>query len=269
MPIDETVNMIDATEPAPPPTDPDLVEFASGLVRAAGRFTLEHFRSASLHVETKEDGSPVTIADKGAERLIRDAIHEVFPDDAVHGEEEDPKHGSSGRRWVIDPIDGTKAFTHGVPLYTTLLYLEDEHGPAVGVIGMPALGELVAAGRGLGCTLNGAACRVSDRTELDGAVLTSSGFEYWEPSMMASVRTSGLAMRTWGDGYGYALVASGRAHAMVDPVINFWDIAPCMVIIPEAGGTVSALDGTLPAEPESFVATNGPLHAEVLAVLNR
>ena len=255
------------SDPAPA-TDPDLVAFAVDLVRRAGEFTLGHFRSAQLHVETKADGSPVTIADRDAERLMREAIHLAYPHDSILGEEEPPHHGSSGRRWVIDPIDGTMAFTSGVGTYTNLLYLEDRHGPAVGVIGIPALGEIVAAGRGLGCTLNGVACRVSDIAAVEDATLTTSGFEYWDRDALLRTRDSGLVMRTWGDGYGYALVASGRAEVMVDPITSFWDIAPCLVIIPEAGGRVSSLDGSLPKEPPNLVATNGLIHQDVLAVLN-
>lgn len=250
-----------------PATDPDLLMFAIDLVRRAGEYTLGYFGSARLHVETKADGSPVTVADRGAERLMREAIEVAYPDDSIFGEEEEERHGTSGRRWVIDPIDGTMAFTAGVGTYTNLLYLDDGFGPAVGVIGVPVLGEIVAAGRGLGCTLNQVACGVSDVSQVEGATLTTSGFEYWDPDALMRTRESGLLMRTWGDGYGYALVASGRVEVMVDPVTSFWDIAPCLVIIPEAGGRVSCLDGTLPAEPPNFVATNGRIHDEVLSVL--
>src|SRR5690606_1786620 len=111
---------------------------------------------------------PVTAADRGAERMIRERIHALYPDDTVVGEEEDDYEGTSGRRWVIDPIDGTTTFTHGVGLYCNLLYVEDEWGPAVGVINIPAIGELCAAGRGLGATINDAPCHVSSRTEVQG-----------------------------------------------------------------------------------------------------
>jgi len=254
-------------DPSVPATEPELVAFAVDLVRRAGEFTQGHFRDAELVVETKSDGSPVSIADRGAERLMREMIEAAYPADAILGEEEEPRRGSSGRRWVIDPIDGTHAFVSGVGIYTNLAYLEDEFGPAVGVIGVPALGEIVAAGRGLGCTLNGLTCSVSDIGTVQGATLSTSGFDYWDRDALLRTRDSGIQMRTWGDGYGYALVASGRADVMVDPLISFWDIAPCLVIIPEAGGRVSCLDGSLPAEPPNLVATNGLIHDEVLAVL--
>jgi len=250
------------------PTDPDLLRIATDICLEAGRFTQAAFRDPDLVVDLKGDGSPVTAIDMGAERLMRERIHQHFPHDSIVGEEEDDHHGISGRRWVIDPIDGTFTFTHGVALYCNLLYVEDEAGPAVGVINIPGVNEIVAAGRGLGATVNGVTCRVSDRAELAGAVLTTSGFDHWDPDTLARVRASGLSMRTWGDGYGYGLVASGRAHAMVDPEISVWDIAPCRVIIPEAGGRCSSFAGVDALEVSDFVATNGHLHDQVLALLN-
>ncbi|MFN8053583.1 MAG: inositol monophosphatase family protein [Acidimicrobiales bacterium] len=250
------------------PASASDLEFAVDVVRKAGEFTLTHFRATELEIIRKEDGSPVTVADHGAEALMRELIGRRFPDDAILGEEEGDSPGTSGRRWVIDPIDGTEAFTHGVALYTNLLYMEDEHGPAIGVINVPALGETIWAGRGLGCWLNGLPCSVNDRSTLQGGVLSTSGFDYWEPEMLSGARASGMQMRTWGDGYGYMLVASGRIEAMVDPTIKFWDIAPCTVIIPEAGGTISRADGATGVELTSCVATNGVLHDQVIAALN-
>ena len=135
----------------PPPIDQQTVDTALALTREAGDRTLRWFRSRHLTVERKEDGTPVTAADRDAERYLREQLAVHFPDDGVLGEEEAPTPGTSGRRWILDPIDGTKAFTCGVPLYSNLVALEDEHGIAVGVINLPALGETVWAGRGLGC----------------------------------------------------------------------------------------------------------------------
>lgn len=252
---------------APPASASDL-EFAVDVVRQAGELTMNHFRATELEVIRKADGTPVTLADQGAETLMRRLIQERFPDDAILGEEDGESTGTSGRRWVIDPIDGTEAFTHGVALYSNLLYLEDEHGPAIGIINIPAIGEMCWAGRGLGSFLNGIPCRVSSKSDLTGSVLSTSGFDYWEPDMLMSARHSGLQMRTWGDGYGYLLVASGRIEVMVDPVINFWDIAPCLVIIPEAGGTLSRVDGATGVDLSSCIATNGHVHDQVIKVLN-
>jgi histidinol phosphatase-like enzyme (inositol monophosphatase family) len=250
-----------------PPTDPALVEFASDVIREAGELTLAMFREAELAIERKGDGTPVTVADRQAERLLRDRIRARFPDDEILGEEEPDEAGTSGRRWVIDPIDGTESFTRGVALFTNLLYLEDEHGPAVGVINVPAIDEMVVAGRGLGCSFNGVACHVNDHPTIERSVLSTSGFDWWTPELLAAVRDSRLGLRTWGDGYGYLLVATGRIEAMVDPSIKFWDIAPCQVIIDEAGGRWSALDGSSDAHRGEFVATNGVIHDEVLDIL--
>ncbi|MEZ5321380.1 MAG: inositol monophosphatase family protein [Microthrixaceae bacterium] len=253
--------------PAPPADAADL-EFAVETVRRAGEFTQTYFKAAELEIISKADGSPVTAVDRGAEQMMRDLITARHPDDTVLGEENGVRPGTSSRRWVIDPIDGTVSFTHGVALYTNLLYLEDEHGPAIGVINVPALGEMIWAGRGLGCYLNGLRCSVSDRDDPVGGVISASAYEHWDGDMLDRVRRSGMRMRTWGDGYGYLLVASGRIQAMVDPAIHFWDIAPCLVVIAEAGGTLTQLDGTRPAEPTSCVATNGLIHDALLDILN-
>jgi histidinol-phosphatase len=257
--------------PDAPPVDPELVTTAVAIARAAGEFTLEFFRSPSLAVDHKEDGSPVTAADLGAESLIREALAKRFPLDSVMGEEHQDTTGTSGRTWVIDPIDGTKAFTKGVPFYSNLLALVDEHGPAVGVINLPALGETVWAGRGLGAFHNGERCHVSDHADLDGAYAMTSGFSYWPRPALEQVLDSPLTFRTWGDAYGYALVATGRAEAMIDPLANPWDVAPMAVIIPEAGGRYSTADGT--EGPDAWktgsgVGTNGVIHDALLNIWN-
>lgn len=256
------------TTNGPPPATRALLEEAIELVEAAGRLTLEHFRQPDLDVERKGDGTPVTIADRTTERFLREQISERYPDDGILGEEEAPVEGTSGRRWVVDPIDGTKAFTHGVPLYCNLLAIEDEHGPLIGIINVPALTELVAAGRGLGCSCNGEPVRVSDRNTLSGAYLTTSGLGPWDDDTLGRIRSSPLALRTWGDGYGYVLVATGRVEAMVDPVVEYYDVAPMPVILQEAGGRFSDYQDQVTPASGHGVATNGTLHAEVLALLN-
>jgi histidinol-phosphatase len=241
-------------------TDPALLDTAVSLLREAGELTLQWFRSSSLAVERKGDGTPVTAADKAAERFLREQITARFPHDSIVGEEEEDVVGSSGRRWIIDPIDGTKAFTHGVPLYTNLLAIDDDEGPAIGVIHMPGLGETVYAGRGLGCFCDGEPARVSSRDRLAGGYLSSSGFEHWTDDMLGAARASGSRLRTWGDGYGYALVATGRIDAMCDPVAALWDIAPMPVVISEAGGRFTDLDGDPSPASGHGLATNGILH---------
>lgn len=253
--------------PDAPPVDRSLLDFAVDVARDAGKATLPWFQDPDLAVDRKADGSPVTIADRTAERLVRERLAERFPTDGVLGEEEPETAGTSGRRWIVDPIDGTKAFTRGVPLYTTLLALDDEHGPAAGVIVMPALGQVVYAGRGLGCWQDGRPAQVSSTPSLARAYLTTSGYAHWPEDALLAARRSGCDLRTWGDGYGYALVAAGRVDVMVDPVAEVYDVAPMPVILAEAGGRFTSLRGEPGAAGGSGLATNGLLHDEALALL--
>jgi len=250
-----------------PDADQSLVDMAVELATGAGALTRKWFdRRTAVEFDTKADGTPVTEADKAAERYLREQITLAFPTDAIIGEEEEDREGTSGRTWIIDPIDGTKSFTHGVPLYGTLLAVRDEHGPCVGVIVMPALEEVVAAGRGLGCTHNGRACSVNDTADVSNSYLMTSGFEFWpDRDTRSRALASDLTIRTWADAYGYVLVATGRAEAMMDPAgVKVWDIAPMQVIIPEAGGTVSDENGEEWSEGRSFLASNGHVHDAVL-----
>lgn len=251
-----------------PAVDQSLVDMAIELATGAGALTRKWFDRGSVAFDTKEDGSPITEADKAAERYLREQIGAAFPTDAIIGEEEDDRSGTSGRTWIIDPIDGTKTFTHGVPLYGTLLSVVDEHGPAVGVIVMPALDETVSAGRGLGCFLNGREASVNDHDDLTTSYAMTSGLEYW-PDIDERNRLldSPLTVRTWADAYGYVLLATGRCEAVVDPLVKLWDVAPMRVIIPEAGGIVSDQNGEPWVEGQHFVATNGKIHDEVLAAV--
>jgi histidinol phosphatase-like enzyme (inositol monophosphatase family) len=249
------------------PVDPELLEAAVTITRKAGDLTLQHFRRADLVVDRKDDGTPVTVADRGAERLMREELGRLFPDDGILGEEEDEKIGTSGRRWILDPIDGTKAFTRGVPLYTNLLALEDENGIALGVINVPAQGETVAAGRGLGCFANGVPVTVNDHATLDRACVSTSAFTLWSDEAMVRVKNRGIQLRTWGDGYGYVLVATGRIEAMVDPVAELYDLAPVPIIMSEAGGRFTCYAGVEDPGQGSGIATNGKIHDDVLALL--
>ena len=251
--------------PSKTPVEQDLVDFAVEAARIAGRLTLEWYQRGRLTVTAKQDGSPVTEADLAAERFLRAELSATWPDDAILGEEEGERSGTSGRLWVIDPIDGTKAFAQGVPLYATLLAMVDDRGPAIGVVCLPALDECVWAGRGLGAYWDGSPCRVSTRPTLDGAYVCTSGLGYWPDAALQGVRATGARVRTWGDAYGYALVATGRAEAMVDPECFDWDVAPMSVVIVEAGGRFSDTAGVDDWRRGSAVATNGPLHDELLS----
>jgi histidinol-phosphatase len=250
-----------------PPCDPALLEQAVALARMAGESTLPWFRSVELAVEHKDDDTPVTVADRNAERRLREELDVLYPDDAIVGEEEADKAGTSGRTWIIDPIDGTKAFTHGVPLYSTLLAATDEHGPLLGVICLPALPETIWAGRGLGCFLDGEPCHVSDHDAVVGSYVTASALRNWPAEALDATHEAGALVRTWGDAYGYALVATGRVEAMVDHEAAVWDLAPMPVIIGEAGGRFTDLTGAVRADGGSGLATNGRLHDAFLDLL--
>lgn len=250
----------------------EMLDQAVEWARKAGDLTLEWFNNTELQIDSKADGTPVTQADRATERLLRELIVAAYPDDEIQGEEEDDRRGTSGRRWVIDPIDGTKAFAHGVGTYSNLLYMEDDEGPAIGVINLPALGETVYAARGLGCFLNGKPTRVSDNTDLRSSYLSCTGFYMWTPQMFERVTAAGPRLRTWGDAYGYALVASGRIEAMFDPVLARWDIVAPALIIREAGGTITTRGGNQDLSPDangdySAVATNGRNHEKFVELL--
>ena len=248
----------------------ELLEFAVQLARGAGEITLNYFRKKP-ETTTKTDGSYVTIADREAEAYIRRQIAERFPDDGILGEEEGEALGRSGRRWIIDPIDGTFAFVHGVPFYGVLIGLEIDGEITVGVVNIPALDEMVSAAKGVGCFLNGEPARVSQVSRLEDALLLCTdfsacdryGFGNAAAIMQARARTS----RTWGDCYGYVLVATGRADVMLDPVMNLWDCAPLLPIMEEAGGTFTDWRGLRTANGGNSIATNGLLFDEVMSVV--
>lgn len=256
-----------AASPDVPAVERDVLDYAVGLARDAAAITLRWFTSSDLVVQTKPDGTPVTDADRRAEHWIRERLARDHPDDGIIGEEEGTSDTATPRRWVIDPIDGTKAFVRGVPLYSTLLAYDDEHGPAVGVIVLPALEQVVWAGRGRGCWLDGHSTGVSATARVTDAYLMSSSFSHWDEAALLAVKRAGASLRTWGDGYGYALVATGRADAMVDPQVRLYDVAPMPVILAEAGGRFTSLTGDPSPAVGSGIATNGRIHDELLALM--
>jgi histidinol phosphatase-like enzyme (inositol monophosphatase family) len=247
----------------------DLLNVAVDAAYLAGRRTLAHF-NAEVAVESKADSTPVTIADREAERVIRERIGRYFPDHAILGEEQGATAGADADyRWYIDPIDGTKSFIHGVPMYGVLVAVEVRGRSSVGVVYLPATDEMVAAADGLGCTWNGRTARVSTLSRLDEATMNTSTIT---ASLNRSDAYENLIRRVklnrgWGDAYGYVLVATGRAEIMLDPVINPWDVAPMPVILREAGGRFTNWRGEETHLGPDGVATNGRLHEDVLAVL--
>lgn len=252
-----------------------FLDFASELAYRAGRITLGYF-DAGLRPDYKPDDTPVTAADRAAEEFIRAEIAKRYPHHAVVGEEfgENPasagKTGESGAafRWIIDPIDGTKAFLRGVPLYGVLIGLEIEGVSRVGVAYYPATDELLCAAEGLGAWRNGRRARVSETASLARAYVCYTS----ERSMEAHGRGPAwqrishavYEARGWSDAYGYLLVATGRAEAMFDPVMNIWDCAPFPVILKEAGGYFGSWDGREGHTHGEAMACNAALKDEFL-----
>lgn len=247
-----------------------LLQFAHELALEAGKITLRHF-GAVLTSDTKRDGTPVTESDRAAETLLREKIGKRFPDHGILGEEFGESNSGADIRWILDPIDGTRSYIRGVPLYGVLIGIEVEGVPAVGVAHFPALGETVSAASGLGCNWNGRPARVSSINALaDAAALTTEPAELLAGPLAEGwerlVRESSLA-RTWGDCYGHILVATGRAEIMIDPILSPWDAAPFVPILSEAGGRFTDKEGRARVDGGSGISTNGHLHDLVLALL--
>jgi histidinol phosphatase-like enzyme (inositol monophosphatase family) len=240
--------------------------FAAELAAEAGKITLHYFRKG-VAVDAKADDSPVTVADRETEKFLRDAIAAKFPDHGILGEEHGETNPGARWRWILDPIDGTQAFIHGVPLYTTLIALECSGEPALGVIHCPPLAETVAAAVGYGCTWNNEPCRVSEIDKLEDARLNLTEYNVFlrkYPTGGAELLRSVRLTRGWSDAYAYLLVATGRAEIALDPVMALWDCAPLLPIIEEAGGKFTDFNGTPTINGGSGIATNGRLHRAVL-----
>lgn len=269
-----------STKP-PSPAVPDAtllkqkLQSAVDWARQAGRLTLTYFQQENYEVERKSDASPVTIADRSAEQLIRGLIGQQYPDDGVIGEEFGTSEGTSGWRWILDPIDGTKSFISGVPLYGTMIGLERDGRSWAGVVYIPGLNEGVFAAHGQGCfhfrgTAEPKPCQVSKRKKLgEGCFVTSQVDTFRKrhgEQAFEKLQSAAYITRTWGDCYGYLLVATGRAEAMVDPMLNVWDAAAVQPIIEEAGGTFTDWQGEPTILAGEAIATNGHVRDEVLAI---
>jgi histidinol-phosphatase len=240
-----------------------LLDFSIDLAVRAGEIVLPHFLERAAP-ERKPDGSFVTAADRAAETFMRERIAQAYPDDAILGEEFGATQGSSGRRWILDPIDGTFSFVHGVPLFGVLIGVEYDGCPNVGVAHFPALGDTIAAARGHGCRLNGASVRVSRAAaRLADALVVSN-----DPAAADDLIRGARKFRGWGDCYGYMLVASGRADVAFDPVVSEWDCAALAPIVEEAGGTFTDWRGERTTRGGNAVATNGALFDEVIEALS-
>jgi len=249
------------------------LEVALAAAHEAGALTLKYFQGSDLQVELKQDASPVTIADRQAELLLRQRITAAFPDDGIVGEEFAEKAGSSGYRWILDPIDGTKSFISGVPLYGTLIGVERNNRSEIGVILIPGLGECVYASAGNGAwytkgSSSPVAARVSKKaTMAESLFLTSEVKTFYKTGREMAyqrLQQASRLSRTWGDCYGYLLVATGRAEVMVDPQMSVWDAAALQPILEEAGGTFTDWKGTPTIHSGEGIGSNGLVLREVL-----
>jgi histidinol phosphatase-like enzyme (inositol monophosphatase family) len=244
----------------------NLMDFATRTATRAGEITLRHF--GSVATERKGDGSEVTAADRASEELIRAELAEAFPEDGILGEEGSAVDSRSGRRWIVDPIDATRSFSSGVPLYGILIALEENGEVVLGCCHLPALGETVVATRGGGAWHNGSRTRVSEVGEMREARVVTSGLEYWRDWATVEGRAGWDRLvggarfaRTWGDCYGYLLVATGRAEIMADPASGAeWDYLPMLPILAEAGGRFSTLAGAPVRAWTTALASNGLMH---------
>jgi histidinol-phosphatase len=250
----------------------DLMDFAARTAYTAGRMTLGHF-NAGVRPDYKQDDSPVTVADKLSEEYIRGEIEQHHPAHAIVGEEYGVKESAGeSHRWLIDPIDGTRSFIRGVPLYGVLIGLEIDAAPVLGAAYYPGTDELLVAADGEGCHWNGKPARVSTVSNLSRAYLSCSDFgnfevyggnEGWLRLMRRSYTRVG-----WTDAFGYLLVATGRLEVMVDPIANPWDCGPFVPILREAGGYFGDWQGNATNYGGQGLATNAALKEQVIALLN-
>ncbi len=249
------------------PSLQELLDFSTHAAWQAGRITLRHFQTG-VQVDKKSDNSPVTAADLAAERKITELIQNRFPDDAIVGEEFGDRPGRTGRCWIIDPIDGTKSFVHGVPLYGVMICVEIDGIPSVGVVNLPAVNEMVCAARGSGCTWNGRPARVSTVSRLEDALMCATDFESFaehrKDGAYRNLARKVAYCRGWGDCYGHILVATGRAEIMLDPIMAVWDCAALQPILEEAGGTFTDWRGKSTIRGEEAISTNRVLFDEVM-----
>jgi histidinol-phosphatase len=246
-------------------------DFITETAYLAGRSTLAHFQTG-VQADYKADRSPVTLADKASEELIRRRIESRFPGHAILGEEfGGVVDETATHRWFIDPIDGTKSFLRGVPLYAVLIGLEIEGRVEVGAAYFPALDEMLAAATGLGCWWNGRRARVSSVPRLEEAWVTftdpGSFDKYGRAGQFERLKKAAYHRAGWSDAYGYLLVATGRAEVMLDPIMAVWDCAPFPPIFREAGGYFGDWQGQETIDHMEALATTQALLAEVLETL--
>lgn len=262
------------------PAAPEDLDVALELADIADQITLGRFRAEDLVVETKPDLTPVSEADTAVERALRDRLAEVRPDDSVMGEEYGTSTApGSSRRWIVDPIDGTKSYVRGIPVWATLIALQAGDEIALSVVSAPAMGRRWWASRGGGAFMDDRLgrverqLRVSRIGELGDAHLSYAGLEDWQAigridAALALINACWRS-RSLGDFWAYMLVAEGALEIALDPEVSLWDLAAPQLIVEEAGGRFTDLGGVRTADGGDAIATNGHVHEAALAVIGR
>jgi histidinol-phosphatase len=252
--------------------DRELLDLAVTVAHRAGNVAAERFFETDFGTRTKQDGTEVTDVDLAVEKLIRTELLRHTPDDEIYGEETGTATGTSGRRWIIDPIDGTLYFAHGIPLFANLIAYEDEHGPAIGVINEPVARRMIFAGRGLGCWVRTSQGPdrppvLRDNTELRLAVTQLANAATWHHELVAALHQNVWVM-------GYLGGVTGVLTGVLDAVVmagfpqGYEDLAPLPVIMEEAGGRVTDLSGgPVLSGPGTALVSTGHLHEELLSLV--
>lgn len=242
------------------------LEFAHALADAADAITLARFRALDLRVDTKPDLSPVSDADRAAEDAVRSLVAASGRGEEVFGEE--AGGAGDGARWIVDPIDGTKSYVRGSPVWATMLALERDGEVCCTLVSAPALGRRWWAERGGGAFVDGAACRVSSVARIADAAVSITDPGWRQPRTWIALAEQAWSARCFPDFWQYCLLAEGVIDVACDIGMALWDYAPVRLIVEEAGGWCSTFDGGEPAPGESFVASNGLVHAEAVGILS-
>lgn len=249
----------------------EFTPFIQHLAEKSGDLIRPYFGMSGLQVEHKSDASPVTQADKEAELLLRDLIRSRYPDHGIIGEEYGSENANAEFVWVLDPIDGTVSFVHGCPLFGTLIALVQQGQPVLGAIHQPILNQL-CLGDGKQSTLNGERIMMREAKDLSNATLLATDIaniaKYQNLDGFENLRKQTRLFRTWGDCYGYLMLAAGRGDIMLDAIMNPWDILAVVPIIRGAGGVITTWSGGDAVTGDSCVAASPSLHAQVIKLLN-
>ncbi|HEY9187442.1 MAG TPA: inositol monophosphatase family protein [Ignavibacteria bacterium] len=248
----------------------DFKNFGLKLIEKSSVIIKKYYRK-KIKIENKNDYSPVTRADKYTEKIIKKMILKEYPHHGVLGEELGEINSSAVYKWVIDPIDGTKTFISGVPLFGTLIALLKDETPIMGIINLPILGETLI-GDGFSTVLNGNRTYIRPCNSISNAVLLTTDLEniriYSNINKFMNLVNKVKLFRTWGDCYGYYLLSTGYADIMIDPIMSSWDLLALIPIINGAGGVITDFSGNNPISSNSIIASSKLIHEELILLLN-